>query len=155
MLSAIKVVCLCLAAVGLIAVGEVFFRRQVGKTASNVSWTGCGGGDYVRVDSIRIVGDFTVGKDVVFVVSGLVKQSFTHASTDLKVQLKTLIGAITLFDSNVKANPVTTYTEGALTMETRAAITQDPPAGTYFVFTMLKNPENRDLQCVKITYKLS
>ena len=56
MLSAIKVVCLCLAAVGLIAVGEVFFRRQVGKTASNVSWTGCGGGDYVRVDSIRIVG---------------------------------------------------------------------------------------------------
>ena len=141
--------------VGIILVGRLsLIDSEENRTVSSLTWTGCGGSNYFTVSDIKVLGDFSKGSTVSFILSGTVNTAFLHSSTDIKFTLKGLVPFV-ICDQNFPVSPPKQYNTGPTKIQQNQKMDDDAPAGTYVLDSYIRGGiSNAQLQCVRITFVL-
>ena len=123
----------------------------LGKTVSDVKWTGCDGKDgLATINNIIITGTFTADTDINIRVQGVWKATTHMESLDASIKL----GFVTVFEETI-AYPEDTVTGQPFDLGLTTALYIDAPSGSYKATLRMKDTPGAVLQCVLITFKLS
>ena len=126
--------------------------QEVGKSVANLKWADCDGQGhkYFQVKEIKIIGDWAVNSTVHFRMESDVLQSFLHGATTLDIKYN----FVSIYTFTQPIVPPMPYVPGTMFTEQDVPILQDVPIGLYNVILKFFDPNNTELQCINVSFRL-